>query len=70
MRHIKTLPREDVKVLIGDNLAAHLSPYVLRNCEHYNIRFMPRFYLNFLLLPCYGTHTVPVPYSLFYYQNK
>lgn len=37
--HIKTLPKEQVKVLIGDNLAAHLSPYVLAMCELHNVRF-------------------------------
>jgi hypothetical protein len=37
---VKTLPAEDIKILIGDNLAAHLSPYVLRECEKYNIRYL------------------------------
>jgi hypothetical protein len=37
IRHVRTLLREDIKVLIGDNLAAHLSPYVLRMCSEYNI---------------------------------
>jgi hypothetical protein len=30
---------EDVKVLLGDNLAAHLSPDVLKLCQQHNIRF-------------------------------
>jgi hypothetical protein len=38
--HIRTMPLEDIKVLLGDNLAAHLSPYVLKMCERYNIRFV------------------------------
>lgn len=37
--HIQTLPPEDIKVLIGDNLAAHLSPDVLKLCQENNIRF-------------------------------
>lgn len=37
--YIKTLPRDDVKVLIGDNLAAHLSPLVTELCEAHNIRY-------------------------------
>jgi hypothetical protein len=36
---VRTLPRDAVKVLLGDNLAAHLSPYVLKMCEVYNIRY-------------------------------
>lgn len=37
--HIKTLPMHEVKVIIGDNLAAHMSPYVTMMCELYNIRY-------------------------------
>jgi hypothetical protein len=36
---VKTLPREEPKVLLGDNLAAHLSPYVIMMCKLYNIRY-------------------------------
>jgi hypothetical protein len=36
---VRTLPRDAVKVLLGDNLAAHLSPYVLKMCEVYIIRY-------------------------------
>lgn len=36
--HIKTLPQDEPKLLIGDNLAAHLSPYVTTLCEKYNVR--------------------------------
>lgn len=39
LTHVKTLPAEDIKVLIGDNLAAHLSPFVLKLCAKHNIRF-------------------------------
>ena len=42
----KNLPKEDVKVIIGDNLRAHLSPTVLNACRRNNIRY----------------RTVPVPY--------
>jgi hypothetical protein len=38
--HVKKLPKEDIKVLIGDNLAAHLSPYVTDLCTIHNIRFV------------------------------
>jgi hypothetical protein len=31
-------PRGDVKVIIGDNLAAHLASEVLDLCKKYNIR--------------------------------
>jgi hypothetical protein len=34
----RTLPTNEVKVLLGDNLAAHLSPYVTSLCEKNNIR--------------------------------
>ncbi len=33
------LPYEDVKVLLGDNLAAHLSPDILKLFHQHNIRF-------------------------------
>jgi hypothetical protein len=36
--HIQKLPEEDIKVLIGDNLAAHLSPVVTDLCQQHNIR--------------------------------
>lgn len=36
----RTLPRDNIKVLIGDNLASHLSPFVLSQCEQFNIRFV------------------------------
>jgi hypothetical protein len=46
--HVNTLPPDDVKVIIGDNLAAHLSPYVTELCAAHNIRF--------LFLPENSTH--------------
>lgn len=36
---VEALPPEDIKVLIGDNLAAHLSPTILQLCREHNIRF-------------------------------
>ena len=36
----KELPREQVKVLIGDNLAAHFCPAVTTLCEENNIRYI------------------------------
>jgi hypothetical protein len=38
--HIRTIPKEEVKVLVGNNLAAHLSPVVTTLCEEHNIRFI------------------------------
>jgi hypothetical protein len=38
LKHIRTLPQEDTKVIIGDNLAAHLSPFVTDLCRKNNIR--------------------------------
>ena len=37
---IRSLPPEEPKVLIGDNLAAHFSTYVIAKCEEHNVRFM------------------------------
>ncbi len=37
--HVKTLPAEDIEVIIGDNLAAHMSPFVTQLCAVNNIRF-------------------------------
>jgi hypothetical protein len=55
---VRTLPRDAVKVLLGDNLAAHLSPYVLKMCEVYNIRYLPVQYsyriVGYLPVPRYS----------------
>jgi len=40
LEHIKQFPKQEPKVLIGDNLASHLSPYVLELCEEWNVRFV------------------------------
>jgi hypothetical protein len=48
--YIKTLPREAPKILIGDNLAAHLSPYVIMMCRLHNVRYV---------LYRYGLGTIP-----------
>jgi hypothetical protein len=39
IKHIRHLHKEDIKVIIGDNLAAHLSLYVTMLCELHNVRF-------------------------------
>lgn len=58
LRYIKRLPHGDVKVLIGDNLAAHLSPLVTELCEAYNIKFV--------FLPENSTHLMqPLDVSVF-----
>jgi hypothetical protein len=36
---IEQYPREAPKLMIGDNLSTHVSPYVTDKCEEYNIRF-------------------------------
>jgi hypothetical protein len=55
---VKTLPHQDIKVIIGDNLAAHLSPYVLRMCEKFNIRY--------IFLPQNSTHLMqPLDVAVF-----
>jgi hypothetical protein len=58
MRHVRTLPREEMKVLLGDSLAAHFSPYVLRTCEEWNIRY--------IFLPENSTHILqPLDVAVF-----
>lgn len=54
----RSLERDSVKVLIGDNLAAHLSPYVISMCELHNVRF--------IFLPENSTHLLqPLDVSVF-----
>ena len=36
---IEHLPHDEMKLLIGDNLASHMSPTVLQICKENNIRF-------------------------------
>jgi hypothetical protein len=58
LRHIRNLPKEEVKVLIGDNLAAHLSPVVTELCEENNVRF--------IFLPENSTHLLqPLDVAVF-----
>lgn len=38
--YFDTLPPEDMKIVIGDNLASHLSPYILETCQKKNIYFV------------------------------
>jgi len=55
---LRTLPHDSHKVLIGDNLATHLSPYVLAMCE--------RFKVKFIFLPENSTHLLqPLDVSVF-----
>ncbi len=55
---MRTLHHEEVKILLGDNLVAHLSPYVLRMCEEYNIRY--------IFLPENSTHLLqPLDVAVF-----
>jgi len=54
----KHFRKEEIKVLIGDNLRAHLSPTVLSTCERHNIRFV--------FLPENSTHIMqPLDVSVF-----
>ncbi len=39
LAHIKSLPAEDIKVIIGDDLAAHMSSYVTELCAANNVHF-------------------------------
>ncbi len=56
--HVSSLPPEDIKVLIGDNLAAHMSPFVTELCAKHNIRFC--------FLPENSTHILqPLDVSVF-----
>jgi hypothetical protein len=41
------IPKEDVKILIGDNLGAHISQTVMEQCREHNIRFVPYHNHNF-----------------------
>ena len=58
MAHIRRLPKEEPKVLIGDNLAAHLSPAVMKLCKENNVRF--------IFLPENSTHLLqPLDVAVF-----
>lgn len=58
LKFIRSLPQDQIKVLIGDNLAAHFSPYVISMCEKYNVRF--------LFLPENSTHLLqPLDVAVF-----
>ena len=56
--YMKKFPANDSKVIIGDNLASHLSVLVIKECEKHNIRFV--------FLPPNSTHlTQPLDVSVF-----
>lgn len=40
MPYFRRSPNENPKILLGDNLASHVSPFVIRQCEKMNIRFV------------------------------
>lgn len=57
VRHLKKKPGK--KVVIGDNLSSHLTPYVIEQCKKENIYFV--------CLPANSTHlTQPLDVSLFH----
>jgi hypothetical protein len=59
--YIRRLPKEEVKVLLGDNLAAHLSPAVIELCQAHNIRFD-----SLATVPyCTGTYNLKIVSQLF-----
>lgn len=63
INYIKNFPKEDVKVIIGDNLASHLSPFVIRLCEAWNVRFV--------FLPENSTHLMqPLDVAVFASMKK
>ncbi len=54
----RRIPKEEVKVLIADNLGAHISPYVMQLCREHNIRY--------IFLPPNSTHlTQPLDVGVF-----
>jgi hypothetical protein len=56
--YIQKFPKEEPKVLIGDNLAAHLSPVVTELCQKHNVRF--------IFLPENSTHLLqPLDLAVF-----
>ena len=58
MPYFRKFDKDAVKVLIGDNLASHISPYILEECKKNNIKFV--------LLPPNSTHyTQPLDVSFF-----
>jgi hypothetical protein len=58
VRYFRRFDKEEPKVMIGDNLASHVSVTVLKACREMNIRFV--------LLPPNSTHlTQPLDYSYF-----
>jgi hypothetical protein len=64
------IPKEEVKVLIGDNLGSHLSPAVMQLCREHNIRLVQNTvivyctnipYLRYLHYHCYLVPVLAVP---------
>jgi hypothetical protein len=56
--YFKKLPKDSPKIIVGDNLATHISINVIQLCKEYNIRF--------LLLPPNSTHLCqPLDVSFF-----
>lgn len=59
----KNIPKEEVKVLIADNLGAHISQRVMELCKENNIRY--------IFLPPNSTHlTQPLDVSVFAPMKK
>lgn len=58
MLYVRALPREQPKVLIGDNLPSHINFKIVESCEKNNIRMC--------FLPPYSTHLLqPLDVSVF-----
>jgi len=58
LEYFKTLPEEDIKIVVGDNLACHLSPFVTELCDNNNIKF--------IFLPENSTHLMqPLDVAVF-----
>lgn len=59
LKHLEgRIPKEEVKVLIGDNLGAHLSLTVMELCKEHHVRF--------IFLPSNSTHlTQPLDVAVF-----
>ncbi len=57
------IPKEEVKVLIGDNLGSHISLHVMELCREHNVRF--------IFLPANSTHlTQPLDVAVFAPMKK
>lgn len=48
MPYFKKLEKNSTKIMVGDNLSSHISPWIIEECKNHNIKFV--------LLPPNSTH--------------